>query len=124
MIFQFSKTTLLLPVQIPIDDRGDRLDHFPPLEPKELTVHGRGWKASTADVILSSAGWVAVTIGQGKAIQLKAYTPLGKGVFLREPPLFPLAVNERGKRSQKGNRSTFKGKPKKKRLRGFVGCSE
>ena len=70
-------------------------------------------------MILSSAGWVGVTIGEGKAMQLKAYTPLGKGVFVREPPLFPLAVNERGKRSRKGNRSAFKGKPKKKR-REFV----
>lgn len=96
------------------------MDRFPPLEPQELTIHGRGWKASTADVILSSAGWVAVTIGQGMAMQLTAYTPLGKGIFVRKPPLFPLAVNERGKRSWKGNRSAFKGKPKKKRDREFV----
>ena len=89
------------------------------LEPQELTIRGKGWKASTADVILSSAGWVAVTIGQDKAMQLKAYTPLGKGIFVRRPPIFPLAINDRGKRSRKGNRSSFKGKPKK-RPREFV----
>ena len=96
------------------------MDCFPPLESQELEIYGRGWKASTADVVLSSAGWVAVTIGQGKAMLLKAYTPLGKGIFVREPPLFPLAVNERGKRSRKGNRSAFKGKPKKKKDRELV----
>ena len=100
-------------IQIPIAD-GDRMDNFPPLESQELTIHGTGWKSSTADIVLSSAGWVAVTIGQERAMQLRAYTPQGKGIFIRKPPLFPLAVNERGKRSQKGNRSAFKGKPKKK----------
>ena len=86
------------------------MDRFPPLEAEQLTIHGAGWKASTADVILSSAGWVAVTIGQESEARLKAYTPRGKGIFVREPPLFPLAVNLRGKRSQKGNRAAFKGK--------------
>lgn len=95
------------------------MDHFPPLESQEIEIHGRGWKTSTADVILSSAGWIAVTIGLDKAMQLKAYTPLGKGIFVRRPPLFPLAINDRGKRSRKGNRSAFKGKPKK-RQREFV----
>ena len=89
------------------------MDHFPPLESEQLTIHGTGWKASTADVVLSSAGWVAITIGQGRAAQLRAHTPQGKGIFVRDPPLFPLAVNQRGKRFQKGNRSAFKGKVKK-----------
>ena len=98
--------------QVPIAE-GDRMNSFPPLESKELLIHGTGWKASTADVVLSSAGWVSVTIGQEKEALLKAYTPRGKGIFVREPPLFPLAVNDRGKRSRKGNRSSFKGKVKK-----------
>ena len=89
------------------------MDRFPPFKSEQLTIHGTGWKASTADVVLSSAGWVSVTIGQEKAALLRAHTPQGKGIFVRDPPLFPLAVNQRGKRSQKGNRSAFKGKVKK-----------
>lgn len=109
----YESSLKILNVQIPIGE-GDRMDNFPPLESQQLTVHGTGWRASSADVILSSAGWVAVTIGQNKEAQLRAYTPRGKGIFVREPPLFPLAVNNRGKRSQKGNRSAFKGKAKKR----------
>ena len=89
------------------------MSHFPPLESQALTIRGTGWKASSADVILSSAGWVAVTLGQDNQALLKAYTPNGKGIFVRRPALFPLAVNDRGKRSRKGNRSSFKGKVKR-----------
>lgn len=92
------------------------MDHFPQLKSEQLTIHGTGWKASTADIVLSSAGWVSITIGQGKPALLRAHTPRGKGIFVRDPPLFPLAVNQRGKRSQKGNRSAFKGKVKKVKI--------
>ena len=56
-------------------------------------------------------------VGQGQVLTLRAYTPGGNGVHCRTPSLFPTAVNERGKRSQKGNRSAFtgrkgKGKPR------------
>ena len=89
------------------------MSHFPSLESQALAIHGTSWKASSVDIVLSSAGWVAVTIGQDKEALLKAYTPNGKGIFVRRPSLFPLAVNDRGKRSRKGNRSSFKGKVKR-----------
>ncbi len=38
---------------------------------------------------------------------LRAFTPLGKGIFVREPPFYPTAVNDRGVRSQKGNITSF-----------------
>lgn len=91
------------------------MDSFPVLDSQQMTISGSGWKASTSDIVLSSAGWVSVTLGQEREAWLRAYTPLGKGIFVREPPLFPLAVNQRGKRSRKGNRTAFKGKPKKER---------
>lgn len=88
----------------------ERLQSFPRLEPQEVEVTGVSWKQSAADVVLSSSGWVAITIGTGQTGTFLAYTPLGKGVYVRSPPLFPVAVNSRGKRVDKGNRSAFRGK--------------
>ena len=53
----------LPPSQIPFGD-SERLSQFPGLQPQLLSITGAGWKSSAADVVLSSAGWVAVTVGQ------------------------------------------------------------
>ena len=87
-----------------------RLQTFPELQPQDVKVTGVSWKQSSVDIILSSAGWMAVTMGTGDTGTFRAYTPLGKGIYVRSPPLFPVAVNSRGKRVDKGNRSAFKGK--------------
>lgn len=47
-----------------------------------------------------AVGWVSVTIGQGRSVTLKAFTPDGRGCSLRMPPLLQYAVNLRGKRIQ------------------------
>lgn len=96
---------------MPVGDP-ERIDAFPPLEPEELIVTGRGLSSSVCDVILSSVGWVCVTAALEHKIKILAYTPNGKGIFMRSPSVFPTAVNERGKRSKKGNRTFFKGKKK------------
>lgn len=95
-------------LKVPVCDE-NRPREFPALAPKELIITGVGWKQSAADIVLSSAGWISVTAGVGIRVTIKAFTPSGKGVFVREP-LFPGAVNERGRRSQKGNRTAFKGR--------------
>jgi len=64
-------------------------------------------------VVLSSAGWVAVTVGEGNDLTLKAYTPLGKGIHVREPALFPEAVNQRGKRERYGTRTAYRDVPRR-----------
>lgn len=79
------------------------------LLPQDLLVRGEGWRHSAADVVLSSAGWVSVTLGENQMAKLVAYTPGGRGVFVRRPALFPDAVNKRGKREKIGNRTKFRG---------------
>ena len=37
-------------------------------------------------------GWIAVTFGEGKTCRFKAWTPGGRGVYLRCPALLPYAV--------------------------------
>ncbi|XP_063217346.1 nitric oxide-associated protein 1 [Bacillus rossius redtenbacheri] len=75
-----------------------RLDCWPGLSPAPmpLTVTGVSWRESCADVVLSSAGWVAVTPGPQKACTMRAWTPAGRGIYLRRPPLLRFAVNLRG----------------------------
>lgn len=93
-----------------MDGPDRQLESFPALLSQDLTLCGLDWKQSVADIVLSSAGWVSFTIGAGMEANLRAYTPSGKGIFIRTPSLFPTAINERGKRSQTGNRTAFKGK--------------
>lgn len=93
----------------------DRLSQFPQLESLEFELTGIGWKQCLGDIILSSAGWIAVTIGEGQVIKVQGHTPKGKGIYTRTPSLFPNAINERGRRSQKGNRTVFRGKKTLKR---------
>ncbi|XP_071445477.1 nitric oxide-associated protein 1 [Hetaerina americana] len=75
-----------------------RLKHWPPLASKDYDVVGIGWKESSADVLLSSAGWVAITAGRGVACSLRAHTPRGFGVDLRTPSLLPHSVVQKGPR--------------------------
>ena len=90
-----------------LHSNGDYLD---PLFSQKLVVNGEGWRHSAADVVLSSAGWVSVTLGKDQKAELLAYTPGGRGIFVRRPALFPAAVNERGKRDNTGNRTRFRGR--------------
>ncbi|XP_023219733.1 nitric oxide-associated protein 1-like [Centruroides sculpturatus] len=76
----------------------DRLKDFPELVPKEFTVTGQGWKESSTDILLSSAGWISVTLKEGRTCKLKAYTPGSRGCYLRKPSLLPFAVNMKGKK--------------------------
>lgn len=55
-------------------------------------LRGTGWKKSCGDIILSSSGWIAVTFGEGNTCKFKAWTPGGRGVYLRCPALLPFAV--------------------------------
>ena len=86
------------------------METFPPLDSRPIDVEGIGWKESAVDVVLSSAGWVAITAGEGDKVQLTAHTPNGKGIFVRSPAMLPSAVNDRGKRSKLGLRTEFLGK--------------
>ncbi|EDV20812.1 uncharacterized protein TRIADDRAFT_60700 [Trichoplax adhaerens] len=71
---------------------------FPRLQGKEFTFKcHNGWKYSSADILLSSAGFAAITAGLGDEIKIKAYTPNGLGLILRRPSVMPYSVNWKGK---------------------------
>lgn len=72
------------------------MKEFPSLTGRIMEVTGVDWKRSAADIVLSNVGWVAVTAGTGSVVTVKAYTPKGNGLFLRDPPLLPTSVRQRG----------------------------
>ncbi|XP_077992657.1 nitric oxide-associated protein 1-like [Glandiceps talaboti] len=92
--------------KVPIGDKW-RMASFPDLEGKDITIDGIGWTESSADIVFSSAGWAAVTLGNEMRVELKAYTPAGLGCFVRQPSLLPFAVNLRGRRERQHDRRGF-----------------
>lgn len=98
----------LIQFQVPCGGKV-RMETFPKLQSKVITLRGLDWRRSAGDVILSSAGWVAVTAGSSHSVTLHAHTPGGEGIALRVPSLLPEAVNERGKRSKKNDRTAYLG---------------
>ncbi len=100
---------IVLSWKVPFGDQS-RLQSFPSLGSQSFTIEGTGLHHCVCDVILSSVGWVSVTLGNEQVATVRAYTPSGKGMWLRQPSLVPEAIQERGRRSQKGNRTVFRGK--------------
>ncbi|POI27410.1 hypothetical protein CIB84_008841 [Bambusicola thoracicus] len=76
----------------------ERMKEFPPLVPQDITLKGTGTTEAVADIKLSSAGWVTVTAHTEEELLLRAYTPRGTTVVVREPPLLPYISNIRGPR--------------------------
>ncbi|CAG2108874.1 unnamed protein product [Medioppia subpectinata] len=76
----------------------ERVQHWPQLVPREIVLDGVSWQQSCADIVLSTAGWVSVTLGADTRCVLRAFTPEGRGIYVRNPPLLPYAHKLRGKR--------------------------
>lgn len=76
----------------------DRIKKWPKLVPEQFDINGYSWRESCGDIVLSSAGWVSVTIGRDETAVLNAYTPDKRGLFFRSPSILPFAVQDKGKR--------------------------
>ena len=84
---------------VPSASNSKRLNEFlSQLEGKDLEVYGISPFESACDIVLSSIGWISVTTRVTLLYQVKAWTPGGKGIFLRDPPFLPHAVKLRGKK--------------------------
>ncbi|XP_076754281.1 nitric oxide-associated protein 1 [Xylocopa sonorina] len=77
----------------------ERLKVWPRLESKEMKVTGLR-AVSAADVVLSSAGWVAITAQKNDNALLRAWTPQARGIYLRSPALLTKSVHLSGPRIQ------------------------
>ncbi|XP_011647614.1 nitric oxide-associated protein 1 isoform X1 [Pogonomyrmex barbatus] len=76
----------------------DRLKHWPALGSKQIEITGVGRNESIADVVLSSAGWIAIAAKEAKHVVLRAWSPQGRGLHLRMPALLKKSVALRGNR--------------------------
>ncbi|XP_069166697.1 nitric oxide-associated protein 1-like isoform X1 [Procambarus clarkii] len=85
---------------VPVGDE-ERLRHWPAITPKNMRTFTISKDRSCADVVLSSAGWVAITGIWKHVIELRGWTPGGRGIYLRDPPILPLSIKLRGPRIEK-----------------------
>ncbi|CAL8262455.1 unnamed protein product [Lota lota] len=81
----------------------ERMKSFPPLVSRDVTLQGLGYLQATADIKMSSAGWVAVTGVEGDQLVLRAHAPGMSGLSLRTPPLLPHVVTLKGERVRKSS---------------------
>ncbi|XP_076231537.1 nitric oxide-associated protein 1 [Calliopsis andreniformis] len=80
---------------VPINDP-KRLEVWPRLESKEMQLTGIHRNQSVADVVLSSIGWIAITPHENENVTIRAWTPQGRGIYLRTPALLSKSVFHRG----------------------------
>jgi hypothetical protein len=70
-----------------------RLAAWPDLKCSETNYHIRAapYNMGAADIVFSSFGWALVNLSRDQECLVRAYTPGGKGIFLRDPPLLAKA---------------------------------
>ncbi|XP_039765886.1 nitric oxide-associated protein 1 [Pararge aegeria] len=76
----------------------ERLRNWPGLKHKQYEFTGEGPKFCCGDIVLSSIGWVSVTVKKGSHCSIAAWTPEGRGIHKRHPSVLPYSINLKGKR--------------------------
>lgn len=62
---------------------------------EDYHIRGEARHTGAADVVLSSIGWATVSPGEDQECIVRAYTPEGRGIFLRTPPLLSRPISTR-----------------------------
>ncbi|XP_039956634.1 nitric oxide-associated protein 1 [Bactrocera tryoni] len=77
-----------------------RLARWPGLKSSNEVIQlvGKYEDAISSEIVLSSAGWVGLRVPYASDCTFKAWTPHGRGIFVRSPPLVPYAERLVGKR--------------------------
>lgn len=81
---------------LPLGDR-ERINRLPSLVGREFHIKTFEALKASADLQLSSLGWVSFA-GHQKSVHIRAYTPGGRGMHLRSPALLPNILAFKGKR--------------------------
>ncbi|KAL2744949.1 nitric oxide-associated protein 1 isoform X1 [Vespula maculifrons] len=84
---------LVVPINNP-----QRLKVWPLLQPKQFEITGVSKIESAADIVLSNAGWIAITAKENEKVKLQGWTPCARGIHLRIPALLKKSVTHRGAR--------------------------
>ncbi|KAF2353997.1 GTP binding domain [Trinorchestia longiramus] len=87
---------------------GHRLQHWPALQPADtmrvtgmpyfVPMPGKQQLMASADLVLSSAGWISLTVSPLSVCEVRLWTPGARGAYLRSPAFLPHSVLLRGSR--------------------------
>lgn len=83
---------------VPTNDQ-NRLKIWPKFKSKDIKITGVK-NESAGDIVLSSIGWIAITPFENNSVSLRAWTPEGRGIYLRCPALLSKSVHLCGSRIQ------------------------
>lgn len=84
---------------VPIGDY-QRLKDWPQLRSckRNFNIKGLGSRQGSLDIVLSSFGWAMARLGPDQECIVKAYTPGGKGISRRAPPLLCYGYRQQEKK--------------------------
>lgn len=84
---------------VPTPDE-ERLQCWPELQSTggDLEITGEDSRKISADIVLSCCGWIGVNVEQNRTAILKAWTPGGRGIYLRQPAMLPSGLRLKGSR--------------------------
>ena len=85
---------------VPMATGEERLALWPKLEAEheKIVIEGVEKHITACDILLSSAGWVAINLPKDTTGTFKAWTPEKRGIHVRTPSLLPYGMTLRGKR--------------------------
>ena len=74
------------------------------MESRDFDLVGVEWNTALCDIVLSSIGWVSLTLGRSDKVTVRAHTPGGRGIAMRSS-FYPNCAATRGirRKGSKGN---------------------
>ncbi len=76
----------------------ERLADFPPLAGQTFEVDGVAHHEASCEIVFGSAGWISCVPRMFQICRVTAWTPGGRGLYVRDPPFLPYAHLLRGSR--------------------------
>lgn len=96
-VYQDGLTSEMFKVPIPEEDR---LKTWPELVSSEgdLEIASEGSGLISGDIVLSCCGWIGINLEENYTAVVKAWTPGGRGIYLRQPAMLPSGLRLKGSR--------------------------
>lgn len=83
---------------VPIPDK-ERLLNWPELKTNgDLEIHSEGSDKISGDIVLSCCGWIGINVEENYKAVVQAWTPGGRGIYLRQPAMLPSGMRLKGSR--------------------------
>lgn len=84
--------------KVPVADE-ERLKNWPDLESNgEMEIASQGSGLISGDVVFSCCGWIGVNVEEKQTAVVQAWTPGGRGIYLRQPAMLPHGMRLKGSR--------------------------